>query len=120
VRRPNEHSVHKQRLVRTRADDPDFETILCIPSGKAIETVKTFTRVEVVLRRWRLISKVWGSSGMFTAPHQMSFSEAAFFTTRLSLGERAGLHAGVRDERAIFRDTCVFLMADRMFVKLAG
>ena len=50
VRRPNEHGVHKQRVVRTRADDPDFETILCIPSGEAIETIKTFTRVEVVLR----------------------------------------------------------------------
>ena len=29
-----------------------------------------------------------GSSGTLTDPHQMSFSEAGFLTTRLSLGER--------------------------------
>jgi hypothetical protein len=34
------------------------------------------------------MAKVCASHGMFTGPHQMSFSDAGFFTTRLSFGER--------------------------------
>jgi hypothetical protein len=112
--------MHEQRVIRTRTDDADLETILCIPSGEAIETVKALTRVEVVLRPLAIdIKGTRIQRDVHCAPPNVIL-RGGILDDALVLRRAAGLQAGVGDERAILRDTCVFLIADRMFVKLAG
>jgi hypothetical protein len=49
-RRANEHRVHKQRVIRTRADNPHLYLCCRIPSGKSVETVNAVARVQVINR----------------------------------------------------------------------
>ena len=106
-------------MIRTRADDADLETILCIPSGEAIETVKTLMRVEVVLRPLAIDIKGMRIQRDVHSPPPNVILRDGILDDALILRRAAGLQAGVCDERAVLRYACVLLVADRMFVKLA-
>ena len=56
---------------------------------------------------------------MLTGPHQTSFSEAGFFTTRLVLGGTARLGAGIGNERAVVRNAGVLFVPNGVLVKRA-
>ena len=48
LRRPDEHRVHEQRVIGTRADDAHLDAILRVPAGEAVEAVEPLAGVEVV------------------------------------------------------------------------
>ena len=53
LRRPDQHVVHEQRVVRPRADHADLEAVLRVPAGEAVDAVQALAGVEVVDARAR-------------------------------------------------------------------
>lgn len=49
-RRPDEHVSHEECMVGSCADDPDFDPIPLIPTGKAIDNVNAISGIQVVDR----------------------------------------------------------------------
>ena len=57
-------------------------------SGSLIgDVLKQFSRITRSIRQ-KGLALTWGDIGLFTGPHQISFSEFSSFTIRLSSGER--------------------------------
>ena len=58
-----------------------------IPMGMIGDVLKHFSNSTRSIRQ-EGIALTWGDMGLFTGPHQMSFSEFSSLTIRLSRGER--------------------------------
>lgn len=46
--RPDEHVAHEESMVGTSADNADLDTVLLIPSCKAVDNIDAIPGVEVV------------------------------------------------------------------------
>ena len=65
----------------------DAKNRIWIPVGIMGDVLKQFSNTTRSIRQEGL-ALTWGDMGLFTGPHQMSFSEPSSFTIRLSSGER--------------------------------
>ena len=67
--------------------EADAKNRIWIPMVMIGDVLKQFSKSTRSIRQeGRALT--WGDMGLFTGPHQMSFSEPSSFTIRLSSGER--------------------------------
>lgn len=67
--------------------EADAKNRIWIPMGIVGDVLKQFSKTTRSIRQERL-GLTWGDMGLFTGPHQISFSEFSSFTIRLSSGDR--------------------------------
>src|SRR5262245_28034983 len=109
--------MHKQCVIRARAYHADPDTILRIPAGETVEAIETFAGVEVVFGAFA----VDGERGMLKRDVHRSPPNVLLGgwmdDNPLVFRRTAGFRAGISHEGAIFGDTGVLLITNRVFVK---
>lgn len=46
--RPNEHIPHEEGMVGTRADNPNFDLVLLVPSCEAFDNIDSVSGIQVI------------------------------------------------------------------------
>ena len=88
--------------------------------AKPSKTVEPLARVEVVEGALAVDREGLRVAGdVHRSPPDVLLRNAGCLTTRLSLGDAAGLRAGVGHQRAVLGDARVLLVADGVFVERA-
>ena len=111
--------MHEQRVIRPRADDTNFDAIFRSPACETVETVELLARVEIVKRALAVdLECAFVARNVYWSPPDVVFRHWMLNHT-LVLWRTPCLDAGVSHERAIFRNTRVFLETNRVFVECA-
>src|SRR5262249_44962860 len=107
-----------QCVVGPRADDAYFDRM--IPTREPIETVNPVADIEIVARSLAVDGKALGCDrNINRAPPDVSFGVGMLYNP-LVLRRAAGFGSGVGNQRAIFGDASVLLVADGVLVERAG
>lgn len=67
--------------------EADAKNRIWVPVGMIRDVLKQFSKTTRSIEQ-KDLALTWGDMGLFTGPHQMSFSEFSSLTIRLSSGER--------------------------------
>ena len=111
--------MHEERVIRPRADDADFDAIFRIPACETVETVELLARVEIVKRALAVdLECAFVARNVYWSPPHVVFRRGMLDHT-LVLWRTPCLDAGVSHERAVFRNTRVFLETNRVFIECA-
>src|SRR5262249_53860532 len=101
-------------MVGPRADDAYFDRM--IPSREPIEAINPVADIEIVARALPVDGKALGRDrNIDRAPPDISFGAGMLYNP-LVLRRAAGFGSGVGNERAIFGDAGVLLVADGVLV----
>src|SRR4029453_2924245 len=115
----DEHGMHEERVIRARADDADFDPIFRIPACKTVETVELLARVEIAKGALAVdLECAFVARNVYWSPPDIVFRRGMLDHT-LVLWRTSCLDAGVSHERAVFRNTRVFLETNRVFIECA-
>ena len=120
ARRPDEHGVHEQGVIRTLADDAHFDAVVGIPSGKAVEAIEPLADIQVI--DGALAHHVEGARverDVDRAPPDVVFRLRILYDA-LVFWRAARLGARVSDQRAVVGDAGVFVVADGVLVERTG
>ena len=119
LRRPDQHGVHEERVIRARADDADLDAVLRVPAGEAVEAVEPLARVEVIERALAVdVEGLLVARDVHRAPPDVLL-RVRMLDHALVLGRAAGLDAGIGDQRAVLGDAGVLLEANGVLVERA-
>src|ERR1700746_592359 len=105
-------------MVGSRTDDPYLNRM--IPTRQPIETVNTVADIKIVARALAVDGKGLGCDrDIDRPPPNVSFGVGMLYNP-LVLRRATGFHSGVGNQRAIFGDAGVLLVADGVLVERAG
>ena len=109
--------MHEKGVIRPRADDANLDAMFRIPACEAVETIKPLARVEIVKRALAIdLERALVARDIHRSPPDIVF-RIGMLDYALVFWRTPRLNAGVGDQRAVLRDTRVFLVTNRVLVE---
>ena len=115
----DEHGMHEQCVIRSRADYAYFDAIFRVPAGEAIEAIEAFARVEIIDRPLAIdVERVRLHGNIHRTPPDIGFG-LGMADDPLVLRRATRLDAGVCHQRAVLGDTGILFVPDRVLIERA-
>src|SRR6185503_11366192 len=98
--RPDQQVMHEHCMIRSCANDSDFESMMGIPSSKSIKTIQLLPRVQIINRPFPVdLETVFGKWKIDGAPPNVLL-RLWMLHNPLVFGRSTGLGTGVSHERS--------------------
>src|SRR5687767_1299687 len=99
-------------MIRPSANDADIDAVLRIPAREPVEAIDSFAAIKVIERALPIdLERVLVARDIYRSPPDVIL-RIRMLDNALVVWRTSRLGAGVRDERSIFRDAGVFLVAN--------